>query len=254
MANTTTYEPGYPVNFYSGGDTTREAFGKHIQEILKIYGILNALQSTKADSTAVTKAIEDAKTLLTEKITTAKSELTTALNNHINSTDPHPNLQIATLKGNFPASRLSGQITNSQIDSISGNKITGSISTDKIDDLKSFVENNSSKPIGTINRRKGYMQFTNGFTMQWDITEPNETNIDEYKICSVNFAKTFTELFAIYTQMYIDMNNIGGANQDVVLRLTSQSTSGFEYRWDATNQGAGNQGMYMSYLALGIIN
>ena len=30
MATIGPFEAGYPVNFKSGGDTTREAFGKHI--------------------------------------------------------------------------------------------------------------------------------------------------------------------------------------------------------------------------------
>ena len=150
----TTYEPGYPVNFYAGGDTTREAFSKHIQEILKIYGILNALQSTKADSTAVTKAIEDAKTLLTDKIATTKTELTTALTNHINSTDPHPNLQLTTLKGNLPASRLSGTLSETQLPYISSSKITGNFDAYRIsgleDYIKSYVKSSITANVGNV--------------------------------------------------------------------------------------------------------
>lgn len=43
----------YPVKFYSGGDTTRDAFGKHIQEIERIYGLLNGLDAAKVSASDV---------------------------------------------------------------------------------------------------------------------------------------------------------------------------------------------------------
>ena len=172
------YELGYPVNFYSGGDTTREAFGKHIQEFSKVYGILNSLQSTKADSTAVTQAINDAKSELNGNINTAKSTLQTSINGvqtnlttHINSSTPHPNLTFDGIDGKLATSRLSGQITNSQIESVAGSKLTGSVaassisgaltgatigagnvtgvfSTDKISGLENFVKANGNVTAG----------------------------------------------------------------------------------------------------------
>ncbi|MBQ7262465.1 MAG: hypothetical protein IJR14_01980 [Synergistaceae bacterium] len=39
--------PIYPVRFHSGGDTTTEAFGKHINEIKRIYELLEALDDWK---------------------------------------------------------------------------------------------------------------------------------------------------------------------------------------------------------------
>ena len=50
------YSPGYRVNFYSGGDTTREAFGRLIQEVERIYGILNALNHGKVDYSGIINA------------------------------------------------------------------------------------------------------------------------------------------------------------------------------------------------------
>ena len=47
----------YPVRFYSGGDTTRQAFGKHIQEIARIYGLLNALDAGKAGSDEIADVV-----------------------------------------------------------------------------------------------------------------------------------------------------------------------------------------------------
>ena len=39
------YEIGYPVDFRSNGDTTKEAFSKHINEIKRIYSYLNDLEA-----------------------------------------------------------------------------------------------------------------------------------------------------------------------------------------------------------------
>ena len=38
------WEVGFPVNFTANGDLTRHAIGKHIKELLKIYGHLNDLR------------------------------------------------------------------------------------------------------------------------------------------------------------------------------------------------------------------
>ena len=35
------YEPVYPINFTDSGDVIHEAFRKHIQEVARIYAILN---------------------------------------------------------------------------------------------------------------------------------------------------------------------------------------------------------------------
>lgn len=40
-----TYQVSNPVNFYTGGDTTSQALGKHIAEIARIYEILNSMST-----------------------------------------------------------------------------------------------------------------------------------------------------------------------------------------------------------------
>ena len=67
----------YPVRFYDGGDTSTQAFEKHIQEIIRIYGLLNALDEGKLDIGDFEKAMDA----------------------HIQDADPHPNLQHNTLRG-----------------------------------------------------------------------------------------------------------------------------------------------------------
>lgn len=40
-----TYQVSNPINFYTGGDTTSQALGKHIAEIARIYEILNSMST-----------------------------------------------------------------------------------------------------------------------------------------------------------------------------------------------------------------
>ena len=82
------FEVGYPVRFYSGGDTTREAFQKHIQEIERIYQIINQLDADKISSGDID------------------------LSSHINAANPHPNLSLDTLGGTIPASKITGLPNN----------------------------------------------------------------------------------------------------------------------------------------------
>ncbi len=67
---------GFPVNFKSGGDTTRDAFHKHIQEIDKIYGHLRALDSGKVSAEDVSN-IASKVTTLDGKVTTLDGKVTT---------------------------------------------------------------------------------------------------------------------------------------------------------------------------------
>ena len=67
----------YPTNFYDGGDSAAQVFEKHIQEIIRIYGLLNALDEGKLDI----------------------GDFERAMDAHINDSDPHPNLQHNTLRG-----------------------------------------------------------------------------------------------------------------------------------------------------------
>ena len=57
MAAIEEFSVGYPVKFWTGGDTTRDAFGRLIQEIERIYGILNALATGKAAYDEIASAV-----------------------------------------------------------------------------------------------------------------------------------------------------------------------------------------------------
>ena len=90
------YELGYPVDFRSAGDTTREAFSKHINEIKRIYSYLNDLDSNKAS----------------KNLDTETAKIKSDLNSHKTSTDPHPNwtpiLNFSDLHGSLSYSKIDG--------------------------------------------------------------------------------------------------------------------------------------------------
>ena len=86
------YEIGYPVDFRSTGDTTREAFAKHINEIKRIYGYLNDLEL---------------------KIKKAAANILSELEEQ-NATKP--SYSFTEITGNLDASRVSGELTNATID------------------------------------------------------------------------------------------------------------------------------------------
>ncbi len=130
MAEIVPYTVQYPVRFYSGGDTVSEAVYKHIQEFESLYGKLTDLNTRKAESSEVSSKIND-----------LKKEINTDLKDHINSTDPHPNLTF---------SKIGGKVTNSQIDSIATSKLTGNIDASRVDKLNTYVYNNITITIGSV--------------------------------------------------------------------------------------------------------
>lgn len=54
----------FPVRFHSGGDTTAQAFGKHINEIDRIYGLLNSLDVAKIGNEELTELITSIQNML----------------------------------------------------------------------------------------------------------------------------------------------------------------------------------------------
>ena len=178
MALTGPFSVTYPVNFYSGGDTTKEAFGKHIQEIQKIYGILNSLNSDKVSA----------------------DELTSKLQAHINDSNPHPNLNLANISGSLPFSKITGNLD--------ATRITGTLSNAYID--KSRVNGLESYVTGLIPADKGfgitqydfsnngYVKFSNTFLIQWGYYEYTVSGNDNEKQKYVSFPTAFgTRCFSI---------------------------------------------------------
>ena len=152
MALTGPFSVTYPVNFYSGGDTTKEAFGKHIQEIQKIYGILNSLNSDKVSA----------------------DELTSKLQAHINDSNPHPNLNLANTQGNLSSSRVTGNFDFSRITgNLDASRITGYFDTSRISGLESYVKDISKKAIGDELNGATYMKVGN-ILLQWGLFQMPE--------------------------------------------------------------------------------
>lgn len=147
----------YPVNFKSGGDTTKDAFWKHIQEIKRIYGILNALNAASASSSGLGGVISE------------------ELKKHVESSNPHPNwkLKLSDLSGELDASRVSGQLTKATIDASRVNGLSAVIGgqVPEMPDLNEVFPSSKLKSTG-------YIKLINGLMIQWgssdELTEVNE--------------------------------------------------------------------------------
>ena len=169
----TTYSVAYPVNFYSGGDTTKEAFNKHIQEITRIYGIINALNADKVSA----------------------DEVTSKLQEHIYSSNPHPNLNLdfSKISGSLPFSRITGHLD--------GTRITGTLSNATIDKsnvngLKSYItglipDNGDGITDSRLNSPNGYVKFGDNFMMQWGYYQYTISGNDNEKQKYVSFPTAF---------------------------------------------------------------
>lgn len=149
MALTTPFDVAFPVNFYSNGDTTKDAFYKHIQEIKRIYGIINAVNADKLSA----------------------DEYAERLQRHIDDTNPHPNykpsLSFSDISGDLAGSRIIGELTRA------------TISKDKVTGLQSFVTSlipaaPPDKGDGIVDLQKsqsGFVKFNNGLIVQWGISD-----------------------------------------------------------------------------------
>lgn len=149
MAAIEEFSVGYPVKFWTGGDTTRDAFGKLIQEIERIYGILNALGTGKA----------------------SYDEIASAVSSHKYETNPHPNwkpsMSFYDLAGNVNGDKVIGSLPNANIDA------------GKVNGLEDYVKglipdtsgNNESGITDSSLNDSGYIKFGNGLMFQWGIAD-----------------------------------------------------------------------------------
>lgn len=150
----------YPINFVANGDTVHQGFYKHIQEITRIYGLLNALDSGKVTTTDLTSSL-------------ANYVTTTTFNSHVNSASPHPNLTLGVDKitGNWPTSRISGNWDLS--------KVTGTLAVGKINGLEDYVKGISSGITDVRLNTNGYVKFGNGLIIQWGAWAHGPNNLME---------------------------------------------------------------------------
>ena len=229
------FSVGYPVNFTSGGDTTRDAFGKHIQEIERIYGYLNALDAGKVSASDVSG------------LSGSIGSVNTALTNHINSSNPHPNYKpsvswsdltnkpnLADLNGNLPVSRITGLPSTSD---------TGDGITD------SSLSNN------------GYVKFNNGLIINWGRLTLNQSNFasaasrygeDDY---AITFAKAFTLACYIVT-VGTEIDTTDNEHAEVVFQTKAKTITGCkivpQLFYGSTSGFRDWNSIHANYIAIGV--
>lgn len=229
------YSVLFPVNFTSKGDTTREAFRKHMDEITRIYGILTGLDADAIDAGTVSSMLQA----------------------HIDSATPHPNYKpswtdlkdkpgLDDLSGTLTASKVRGALTGATI--ASGN-VTG---------LEAFVNGKlpEDKGIGITDAEmgdSGYVKFKSGFMIQWGRT----VNQYEFVHPSIenehSFQKEFTSAcFAVVTQPWRD-DNVQTVLEAFAV-ITKQTKTGFKFIHELVPGGAGGGTgpWYLRYIAIGI--
>lgn len=239
------FSVGYPVAFRSGGDTTKEAFGKHIQEIEKIYGILNALDADKIAASEFTTKVN----ALNDSISNVQSTLQNNLNSHINSTSPHPNWKVdlgSQVTGSLSGSRIAGDLSGATIDKakVTGLEeyVTGLVKED-------FVCHVSPHTEGYVDFNQLQIRF--GRVAIEDVgggTDPNEKAIR-----TVNFLKSFTTHTAVILLGIEDDEGVDEVtqNKDWAPMVHRWSASYFNYHIE-NYSGLGNvAGLYLHYIAIG---
>lgn len=230
------YSAAFPVNFTSKGDTTRDAFKKHMDEIARIYGILTDFDKDIPDADSIT------------------GQLTT----HINSTNPHPNYKpsiswsdvtnkpgLNDLSGTLAASKVVGELTNA------------TIATGKVTGLEAFVNGKIPASGGDGITEKllgssGYVKFKNGLMVQWGKTENKYSYVDVHTEQSHTFSKQFpTQCFVVLCQTC--RASADGASVDAMAHVVGQSNTGFKYIHElfATGNTGGTVAWYLRYVAIG---
>ena len=147
----------YPVRFYSGGDTTRQAFGKHIQEIERIYGLLNALDAGKLGSNEIADAIGN----ITHNGLNGLQGGTAMERYHLTAA------QVQKLEG-----AASGGDIIKEHNSLSGLEGGGGghfyhLSQAQKNGLDDLIQNGGGGIVDESLSGDGYVVFANGFTVQW---------------------------------------------------------------------------------------
>lgn len=230
------YKPAYPVNFSAkNGDTTSQAFAKHINEIVRIYGLLAGIDASTIDAGAVN----------------------TLLQNHINSTNPHPNWvlkplwsnvqnkptipsSLSNLSGTLPFSKITGDIPAARV---VGDLVNATISADKVTNLSSVVSGITNGSVGA----NGWVRFGNGLVVQWGkakITQHTET------LHSVTFPGHFgSSCFLVVAGTEVVSNNIAYA--DRVVQVCNITQSGFQCIAQIVAEGDDWTEIYCSYIAIG---
>lgn len=188
------YSVAFPVNFTSKGDTTRDAFRKHMDEITRIYGILTGLDADTMDADNVNDSVN--KILQNWK----------------------PSMSFSDISGNLDASKVSGKLTNANID------------TGKVNGLEAFVK--GLIPVGITDsslNSNGYVNFYDKFMLQWGTNDILTDSSGHY----VNFPKQFSsKCLHVLVTPRVYWNEVLLAEKTVVaFTVESLSKTGFRYKF-----------------------
>ena len=200
----------YKVNFYSGGDTTRQAFSKHIQELERLYGLLNDLDAAKVSASDISSGI---------------GSISSSLTAHINSTSPHPNwkLTFSDIGGTLPGSRVVGALPNAKIDAenVTGlaDAINGELPSPSGDGIT------SSSPA-----ENGYAKFKNGLIIQWGRRTLERASWSEGGYMSASFPTAFTTAcYTVVAGTEAEVPDSSNKEVDCMVQVKDITKTGFKY-------------------------
>ena len=229
------YSAAFPVNFTSSGDTTRDAFKKHMDEITRIYGILTDFDKDIASTEGIT------------------GELT----RHINSTNPHPNYKPSVSwsdVNNKPGlDDLSGTLTASKV---RGSLTGATIATGNVTGLEAFVNGKipASKGDGITEStlgETGYVKFANDLLIQWGKTEYLYAYVHPSTENEAAFTKEFAS--ACYGVIAQVCHNGTDTALGAMTTVTEINRKGFKYiheKFHGSSEGGQNP-WYLRYIAIG---
>ena len=212
------YQVTYPINFVANGDTVHNGFHKHIQEIERIYGLLGGLERSKVTTGDLVSTL-------------ANYVTKTEFDNHVNSTNPHPKLQLATLGGNLDVSRITG---NWPLNRVSGTLGTGNMDINGLkSSLQSWVEGLGGGGVSDVSfGTNGYLKFQNGLMIEWGTIPAVSNDTHDY---AVTFHKAFPNACFCLAGCVVDTTNRGtgsdGASHNfgnmITMRVKTLSRTGF---------------------------
>ena len=230
----TPVDVAYKVNFYTGGDTTRVAFSKHINEIKRIYGLLNALDAGKASASDISGSI---------------GSITSSLTAHINSTNPHPNwkLSFSDISGTLPGSRVVGPLPYATIDATN---VTG---------LPQAINNQLPAPSGdgiTSNslNENGYVKFKNGLIIQWGCRTLDKSNWDEASYLNASFPTAFSaQCYTLIAGTEAEVPDSDNKSVDCMVQVKDITKTGFKYLVQEFYRGSWHAWtkIHCNYIAIG---
>ena len=208
----------YPVNFYENGDTVTQAFEKHIEEIVRIYGLLNALDAGKVtveDFNAAMAAERQARIDADNAEAAARANADTAIWNKING--------------------------------LTFGDIKGSLGTDRINGLADAIKNSGGGVTDSSTGQNGYIKFANGMMLQWGRT-PEVT--DGGGPFDTSFPMPFpNSCMAVASSLCIPEEH-WSINANIFIQIFEIRKNGFKYFFQSAEFAQGSH-FYVSYIAIG---